>query len=81
MTSVSIAAGRFKGVDVPVNTVVIEDRGIVNISVQFRGGEIGYETNIFTWVATEDFVRKAAAHAHSRIMTWNQWDEQEASAA
>lgn len=81
MTSVSIAAGSFKGVDVPVNTVVIENDGIVNISIQFKDGHVGYETNLFTWASDEDFVRRAADHAYSRIMTWNQWDQQEVIAA
>lgn len=79
MTSVSIAAGFFKGVegDVPVNTVVIENDGIVSISVQFSEGQHGYETQLLTWAADEEFVRRVAEHAYSLIMEWNQWDQQE----
>lgn len=77
MTSVSIAAGSFKGFDVPVNTVVIENDGIVSISVQFKEGQHGYETQLLTWAADEEFVRRVAEHAFSLIMEWNQWESQE----
>jgi hypothetical protein len=81
MTSVSIAAGFFKGADVPVNTVVIENDGIVSISVQFNEGQKGYETFILTWAADEEFVLRVAEHAYSLIMEWNQWVQEETFAA
>ena len=74
LKNISVAVGHFKGKDVPVKTAVIEDDGIVNISIQFKDGHIGYEINVFSWASDDEFVRNAAETAHSRIMAWNRWE-------
>lgn len=79
MTSLNVSAGFFKGVEgnVPVNTVVIENDGIVSITVQFEEGQHGYETQILTWAADEEFVGRAAQNAYEIIMLLNHWDQSE----
>jgi hypothetical protein len=74
LTHVSITAGHFNGVDVPVNTVIIEDDGVVSITVQFDEGQVGYETQIHTWATNEEHLRKAAQNAYDLIMRLNQWE-------
>lgn len=64
-----------------MNTVVIENDGVVSISVQFNEGQRGYETYILTWAADEEFVRRVAENAYSLIMEWNQWVTEETFAA
>lgn len=74
MESVFITAGHFRGVNTLVNTVVIENDGIVSISVQFNDGHIGYDISLDSWACDEEYVRKAARHAYSRIMALNGWE-------